>query len=66
MAKTARLVKDTNPGASYEDLIELNIKDQCRKLSELDLIRKSVKETGFPIIHGWLYKIETGKLIEVS
>ncbi|MEE4114734.1 MAG: carbonic anhydrase [Marinilabiliaceae bacterium] len=63
--KTARVVKESDPGASYNELIELNIKEQCRNLSRISIIEESIKERGFPLIHGWLYKIESGELVEV-
>ena len=60
--KTARVVRENNPQASYEQLIELSIIDQCRKLSEMMLVKDSLDHRGAPEVHAWLYRMEEGEI----
>lgn len=47
-------------------LVELNVEAQCKNLNELALIKKNREETGFPQIHGWIFDIQTGYLIDLQ
>lgn len=50
----------------YNKLIELNTIEQCDRLVSLDVIKKSVLESGYPTVHAWIYNIETGELSDLN
>ncbi len=50
----------------YKRLIELNTQEQCRNIDSLKLVRSSRLESGHPLVHAWLYDIETGLLKDLG
>ena len=43
----------------------MNTLEQVTNLAETTIIQKSWAETGFPILHGWVYDLETGLIDEL-
>ncbi|MES2781008.1 MAG: carbonic anhydrase, partial [Bacteroidota bacterium] len=47
-------------------LIELNVREQVINLMKTSFIQKNKAEYGFPEIHGWVYDINNGKIIDLK
>ena len=45
---------------SCNKLVELNVLDQAKRISETSIIQKAWQESGFPFVHGWVYDINNG------
>jgi carbonic anhydrase len=50
----------------YRRLIELNVKEQVVNLMKISFIQKNRAQYGFPEVHGWVYDINNGKLIDLK
>ena len=50
----------------YKRLVELNVQEQCINVMKIAAVQKSYLSTGFPSIHGWVFDIQTGKLIDLD
>ncbi len=50
----------------YRRLIELNVKEQVVNLMKISFIQKNRAQYGFPEVHGWVYDISNGKLIDMK
>jgi len=59
-ASELREIPDNNQ--RHRRLIEFNVKEQCVNLAANTIIQRSIKETGFPRIHGLVYDLSTGYL----
>ena len=57
-------IKD--PQKLFDRLVELNVREQCMNIIKIDHIQKSWYKTGFPQIHGWVFDVRTGKLIDLG
>lgn len=55
-------IQDEN--AKYNRLVELNVEEQCINLIKTADVQKAYKERGIKI-HGWVFDIQTGKLIDL-
>lgn len=47
-------------------LSELNVKEQCLNIMKIDHVQKSWTEREYPHVHGWVFDIRTGKLIDLN
>lgn len=47
-------------------LVELNVKEQILNLEKTSIIQNAQKVYGLPLIHGWVYDINTGKIKELD
>ncbi|HAG16770.1 MAG TPA: carbonic anhydrase [Bacteroidales bacterium] len=47
-------------------LAEMNVIAQCEKLLEVDFIRDSYFEKGYPMVHAWVYDMRTGLLHDME
>jgi carbonic anhydrase len=47
-------------------LIELNVHEQVRNVSETSIVQRSWQKFQLPTIHGWVYDLETGLLKELT
>lgn len=47
-------------------LAEYNVMAQCENLMQIDFIRKSYEENGFPMVHAWVYDMRTGLLHDME
>jgi carbonic anhydrase len=50
----------------FDRLVELNVKEQCMNIIKIDHVQKAWYKTGFPKIHGWVFDVRTGKLIDLG
>lgn len=54
-----------NESQRYNRLIELNVQEQCINLIKTAEVQNAFKERGL-IVHGWVFDIQTGKLIDLK
>jgi carbonic anhydrase len=50
----------------FDRLVELNVLEQCMNIIKIDHVQKSWYKTGFPKIHGWVFNVRNGKLIDLG
>ena len=50
----------------YDRLVELNVMEQCINLMKIDHVQKSWLKSGIPHIHGWVFDVRVGKLIDLN
>jgi len=56
----------TDSEQQFDRLVELNVLEQCMNIIKIDHVQKSWYKTGFPHIHGWVFNIRNGKLIDLG
>ena len=49
----------------YRRLVELNVVEQVLNLADTSIIQRSWHEHKRPMLHGWVYDLETGRLESV-
>jgi carbonic anhydrase len=52
--------------ARYNRLVELNIQEQCLNVIKMASWQKSFLETGEPEVHGWVFDVKSGRLIDLD
>lgn len=52
--------------ARYNRLIELNVKEQCLNVIKMACWQKSYNANGGPIVHGWVFDVHSGELIDLN
>lgn len=57
-------IKDEH--AKYNRLIELNVLEQCINVMKTAVVQEHYETTGFPIVHGWVFDINSGQLIDLN
>jgi len=50
----------------FDRLVELNVREQCMNIIKIDHVQRSWYKTGFPQIHGWVFNVRNGKLIDLG
>lgn len=50
----------------YNRLVELNVEAQCRNVARMGVVRNAAQKTGHPKVHGWVFDIHTGELIDLN
>ncbi len=50
----------------FDRLVELNVKEQCINIIKIDHVQKSWYKTQYPQIHGWVFNVRTGELIDLA
>ncbi|MFZ1529626.1 MAG: carbonic anhydrase [Ferruginibacter sp.] len=50
----------------FDRLVELNVYEQCMNIIKIDHVQKAWYQTGGPKIHGWVFDVRTGKLIDLG
>jgi carbonic anhydrase len=65
-----RLHKDelnaiSNEDQRYNRLVEINVEEQCVNVIKMAVVQKAFIRTGYPQIHGWVFDVSTGKLIDL-
>lgn len=53
-------------GKENDILAELNVLAQCENLMQIDFIRKSYEENGYPEVHAWIYDMRSGLLHDMG
>ncbi|MCC7297559.1 MAG: carbonic anhydrase, partial [Bacteroidia bacterium] len=49
----------------YRRLVELNVEEQCLNVIKTAVVQKAYMLDGFPIVHGWVFDVHNGKLIDL-
>ncbi len=55
-----------DPHSRYNRLIELNVEEQCLNVVKTAVVQKSFLAHAFPLVHGWVFDIHTGNLIDLN
>lgn len=50
----------------FDRLVELNVREQCINIIKIDHVQRAWYKTGYPKIHGWVFDVKTGKLIDLQ
>jgi len=50
----------------FDRLVELNVREQCINIIKIDHVQKAWYKTGHPKIHGWVFDVKIGKLIDLK
>lgn len=50
----------------FDRLVELNVLEQCLNVIKIDHVQRSWYVTGFPSVHGWVFDVRTGKLVDLG
>ena len=56
----------TDEGARYNRLVELNVQEQCVNVIKLASVQQEYNDHGYPIVHGWVFDMHTGRLIDLK
>ena len=56
----------TDEDLRWRRLVELNVIEQVNHLAETSIVQQSWKRTGAPLLHGWVYDLQTGLLKELA
>jgi carbonic anhydrase len=57
-------IEDGN--ARFNRLVELNVQEQCINVIKTAAVQQSYVGKGFPVVHGWVYDLYTGNLIDLK
>lgn len=60
------LNKIANEDERYNRLVELNVQEQCINVSKAATVQKSYIKNKYPMIHGWVFDVSTGRLIDLK
>jgi carbonic anhydrase len=55
-----------DPEARVNRLVELNVKEQAINVIKTAAVQKHYGSTGYPIVHGWVMDIHSGRLIDLK
>lgn len=50
----------------YNRLVELNVREQATNIIKTAVVQKAYLNTGYPVVHGWVFDLHTGKLIDLD
>ena len=50
----------------YKRLVELNVEEQCNNIIKTAVLQQAYLRTGYPLVHGWVFDVKTGKLIDLD
>ena len=62
----AELDSITDEDTKYRRLVELNVQEQCINVIKTAVLQKHYLNSGFPTVHGWVFDIHTGELIDLK
>lgn len=48
--------------ARWDKLVELNVREQVMNLAKTSFVQRRWHEGEFPVLHGWVYHVEDGRL----
>jgi carbonic anhydrase len=63
---TRELESLPDPNVKHRRLVELNVIEQVRNISETSIVQQAWHVQGFPWLHGWVYDLHTGLLKELT
>lgn len=49
----------------YRRLVEINVEEQCLNVIKTAVLQRSYLKNGYPIVHGWVFDMWTGQLIDL-
>lgn len=55
-----------DPQQKFDRLVELNVLEQCINIIKIDHVQRAWYKTGYPKIHGWVFDVKTGKLVNLK
>lgn len=50
----------------YRRLVELNVQEQCINVIKMAVVQEEYVLSQYPIVHGWVFDLATGKLIDLN
>lgn len=50
----------------YDRLVELNVEEQCINVIKTAVVQLRYAQEGYPQVHGWVFDIHTGKIIDLN
>ena len=56
----------TDEPKRYDRLVELNVQEQCVNIIKTAALQLSYAETGYPEVHGWVFDMRTGRIIDLN
>jgi carbonic anhydrase len=56
----------TSDDERYNRLVELNVQEQCINVIKMAAWQKSYIKNKYPLIHGWVFDVSTGRLIDLK
>ncbi len=56
----------TDAELRYQRLVEINVLEQCINVIKMACVQESYLENQFPTVHGWVFDLKTGKLIDLN
>jgi carbonic anhydrase len=56
----------TDDRARYNRLVELNVIEQATNVIKTAVVQKSYQQTGYPVVHGWVFDLHTGILKDLN
>jgi carbonic anhydrase len=62
----AELDAITDEHQRYNRLVELNVQEQATNVIKTAVVQKSYAKKGFPVVHGWVFDLATGQLIDLN
>ncbi len=62
--KELRAIQDETQ--RYNRLVELNVQEQCLNIIKMAVTQKHYLKTGFPTIHGLVFDVHSGHLIDLN
>ncbi len=62
----AELAAIEDDNQRYRRLVELNIEEQCLNVIKTSWVQRNYKRHGYPTVHGWVYDLREGELIDVK
>jgi carbonic anhydrase len=62
----AELDAITDEHQRYNRLVELNVREQATNVIKTANVQKSYRKTGYPIVHGWVFDLNSGILIDLN
>src|SRR3989338_762972 len=57
-------IKDED--ARYNRLVELNVQEQCMNVIKMAVWQKSYLKDKSPMVHGWVFGVQSGELIDLK
>ena len=55
-----------DPHKRFDRLVELNVLEQCINVIKIDHVQKAWYNTGFPQVHGWVFNVRSGRLVDLK
>lgn len=50
----------------YMRLVELNVEEQCINVIKTAAVQKAYLNTGYPLVHGWVFNVKSGELLDLK